>query len=162
MRQTRSTRRIRASRQSVYRALLDPTAVAAWRSPDDMTVTVHRWEPDVGGEFRVSLTYDHATDTGKTAARTDTYHGHFAALTPDRRVVEVVEFETADPGLQGPMTITTTLTDLTAAGGDPVTEIATLFEDLPPAVAPADNELGTAMSLDKLAALIEGPGGGTG
>jgi len=147
---TCTTRQIRASRAAVYRALLDPAAVTAWRSPDDMTVTVHRWQPEVGGRFRVSLTYDHPTDAGKTTAHTDTYHGEFTALTPNRSVVEVVEFETDDPDLRGPMTITTTLT-----GDDPLTEITMLFEGLPPAVSPADNELGTAMSLDKLAALLE-------
>jgi uncharacterized protein YndB with AHSA1/START domain len=51
-------------------------------------------------------------------AHTDTYHGHFVELVPNEQVVEVLEFETADPKLRGEMTITTTLAD--ANGGTDV------------------------------------------
>lgn len=43
----------------------------------------------VGGSFRISLTYDAPTGTGKSTAHTDTYHGHFAKLVPDEQVVAV-------------------------------------------------------------------------
>lgn len=144
------TRHMHASRAAVYRALLDPEAVGRWRVPDGMTATVHELDPRPGGRFRVSLTYDDPAAAGKTAANTDTYHGHFAALVPDEKVVEIVEFETADPALSGQMTVTTTLQD--ADGG---TELSMRFQGLPPGVAPSDNELGTRMALDKLAALVE-------
>ncbi|WP_375481257.1 hypothetical protein [uncultured Mycobacterium sp.] len=49
--------------------------------------------------FRISLIYDTPTRAGKSAAHTDTYHGHFAELVPEQRVVEVFEFETTDPRL---------------------------------------------------------------
>lgn len=49
-------------------------------------------------------------------APTDTHHGSFAKLVPNEQVVEVVEFETTDPGLRGEMTITITLTDYVAVG----------------------------------------------
>jgi hypothetical protein len=58
---------------------------------------VHAFEAREGGEIRVSLTYDEPTGAGKTNAHTDTYHGRFVELVPNKRVVEVVEFETADP-----------------------------------------------------------------
>ena len=67
--------------------------------------------PAKAGAFRVSLTYDAPTGTGKSAAHTDTYHGHFVTLVPNEQVVEVFEFETADPALRGTMTMTTTLTE---------------------------------------------------
>jgi uncharacterized protein YndB with AHSA1/START domain len=86
----------------VYRALLDPQAIAAWRAPDGMTCHVHAFDPREGGRFRVSLTYDGQTDTGKTTADTDTYFGVVAKLVPDRQVVEVIEFETADPAMPIP------------------------------------------------------------
>ena len=146
----RISRRINASRAAVYRALLDARAVAAWRVPDGMTSRVHAFDPREGGFFRVSLTYDGPTGTGKTDARTDTYHGRFVKLVPDREVVESLAFETADPAFAGPMTITTTLAD--ADGG---TDMCMAFEGLPPGVRPADNELGTRMALAKLAALVE-------
>ncbi len=60
----------------------------------------------------MSLTNDAPDAACKTAAHTDTYHGHFARLVPGERVVEVLEFETANPDLAGEMTITTTLTDV--------------------------------------------------
>jgi uncharacterized protein YndB with AHSA1/START domain len=134
----------------VYHALVDPQAVAIWRAPDGMTSVVHEFDAREGGSFRVSLTYDAATEAGKTSAHTDTYRGRFAKLVPDEQVVEVLEFETADPQLRGEMTITTTLAD--ADGG---TDVVVLHEGIPPGVPVSDNELGTRMSLDKLAALLE-------
>src|ERR671919_2715164 len=111
MSSTRISRRINAPRPTVYRALLDPRAVAQWKVPTGMTCQVHEFDPREGGLFRVSLTYDRPTGAGKTTAQTDTYHGRFVELVPDERVVEVVEFETADPALQGKMTITIALAD---------------------------------------------------
>src|SRR5436309_14768568 len=126
---TRVSQHVEAPRPAVYRALLDAEAVAAWRVPAGMTSQVHRFEPWEGGAFRVSLTYDAADPAGKSSEHTDTYHGHFARLVPDEQVVERIEFETADPGLTGTMTMTTTLTD--AGGG---TDILLLHDGVPDAV----------------------------
>jgi uncharacterized protein YndB with AHSA1/START domain len=147
---TRVSRRVNAPRSAVYRALLDADAVARWRVPVGMTSEVHEFDPREGGTFRVSLTYDAPGQAGKSASRTDTYHGHFARLIPDRQVVEVIEFETADPALGRPMTLTTTLTD--ADGG---TEILVVHDGIPASVPPSDNETGTRMALANLAALVE-------
>ena len=87
---TRLTRHIRAPRSRVYRALLDADAVQRWQVPDIMTSQVHAFDAREGGEFRVSLTYDAPTGTGKTTAHTDTYHGRFTRLVPDTEVVQVV------------------------------------------------------------------------
>ena len=84
-----------------------------------MTSDVHEFEAREGGSFRVSLTYDAPDAARKTAAHTDTYHGHFARLVPGEQVVEVLEFETADPDLAGEMTITTTLTTWMGAPRSP-------------------------------------------
>lgn len=148
---TRLSRQMSAPRSAVYRALLDAGAVAAWRVPDGMTSQVHEWAAREGGAFRVSLSYDVPTGTGKTAEHTDTYHGRFAKLVPDRQVVEVIEFESADPELRGEMTVTTTLTD--TDGG---TTVAIVHQGIPDKIPPADNETGTRMALDKLARLVEG------
>ena len=59
-----------------------------------------------GGTFRISLTYDLPTTTGKTDSQTDSFHGTFVRLVPDAEVVQVVEFETDDPAMAGEMTIT--------------------------------------------------------
>jgi uncharacterized protein YndB with AHSA1/START domain len=147
---THIRRHVNAPRAIVYRALLDADAVARWMVPTGMTSYVHAFDPHEGGMFRISLTYDEPTGTGKTTAHTDTYHGRFVKLVPNEQVVEVVEFETADPALQGEMTITFTLTD--ADGG---TEIDAAHDRLPPGVSPTDNETGWRMSLANLAALLE-------
>ena len=147
---TRISRRVNAPRSKIYRALLDPRAVATWMVPTGMTSHVHAFDPREGGTFRISLTYDAPTGAGKTTAHTDTHHGRFIELVPDEKVVEVVEFETADPALQGEMTITISLVD--ANGG---TEIVAVHDRLPPGLSPADNEAGWRSSLAKLAAFVE-------
>jgi uncharacterized protein YndB with AHSA1/START domain len=115
-----------------------------------MSSRVHSFEPWPGGTFRVSLTYDEPTGTGKTTARTDTYHGRFVELVPDEKRVESIEFETNDPALRGGMTSTITLAD--AEGG---TELLAVHDALPPGLSTADNELGWREALAKLAALVE-------
>jgi len=147
---TRISRHLSAPRPKVYRALIDPRAVASWMVPTGMTSHVHSFDPREGGTFRISLTYDAPTGAGKTNAHTDTYHGRFIRLVPDEEVVEVVEFETADPALQGEMTITISLAD--AEGG---TEILAVHDRLPSGLSPADNEAGWRSSLAELAALVE-------
>ena len=149
-RSTRLRRHLRAPRARVYRALVDPHEVAIWMVPTGMRGEVHAFDARVGGAFRISLTYDEPTGTGKSTAHTDTYHGRFVELVPDERVVEVVEFETSDPAMQGEMTITLTLAD--AGGG---TDLVAVHDDLPPGLSPADNEAGWGQSMDKLAALVE-------
>ncbi len=151
MSSTRVSRHVHAPRAAVYRALLDPAAISAWKVPAGMTSHVHAFDAREGGSVRVSLTYEEQTGAGKTTAHTDTYHGRFVKLVPDQQVVEVVEFETTDPALRGEMTITTTLVD--ADGG---TDVLAVHDDVPPGVPPADNEAGWAEALAKLAALVEG------
>lgn len=142
---------IRAPRAKVYQAFIDAKAVASWMVPNGMTSHVHAFDGRVGGAFRISLTYDAPTGTGKTTAQTDTYHGRFVDLVPNERVVQVIEFETDNPGMRGEMTVTITLAD--AEGGG--TDLIAVHEGLPPALSPADNELGWRLSLGKLAALVE-------
>jgi uncharacterized protein YndB with AHSA1/START domain len=144
-------RHIAAPRAEVYRALLDPSAVATWRVPTGMSSEVHELDAREGGSLRVSLSYEDSDRAGKTAAHTDTYHGRFVKLVPDEQVVEELEFETSEEALGGTMKITITLRD--ADGG---TELLAVHEGVPAGVAPADNEAGWSISLAKLAAMLEG------
>jgi uncharacterized protein YndB with AHSA1/START domain len=134
----------------VYRALLDQKAVATWMVPDGMTSQVHEFDGHEGGCFRISLTYDQSSGTGKSSAHTDTFHGRFTHLIPDEEVVETVEFESDDPALQGEMTMTFILND--APGG---TDVHAEHDGLPPGLSPDQNAIGWQMSLSKLAALVE-------
>jgi uncharacterized protein YndB with AHSA1/START domain len=139
---------VNAPRAIVYRALLDARAVATWMVPTGMTSHVHAFEGREDGTFRISLTYEAPTGVGKTAAHTDTFHGRLVKLVPNERVVEVVEFETADPALRGEMTIT-------LADADGGTEVLAVHDGLPRGLPTADNEAGWRSSLAKLAALVE-------
>ena len=115
-----------------------------------MTSHVHEFDAREGGSLRISLTYDAQTGTGKTSAHTDTYHGRFAKLVTNEKVVEVDEFETTDPALRGEMTVTITLAD-----ADDGTDVLLVHEGLPSGASTADNETGSRMALAKLAALVE-------
>jgi uncharacterized protein YndB with AHSA1/START domain len=150
MSSTRISYHINAPRETVYRALLDPCAVVKWKVPDGMTCHVHELEAREGGSIRISLAYDEPTGTGKTTSHTDTYCGRFVKLVPNELIVEVDEFETADPAMRGEMTITIALMD--AAGG---TDLLATHDGLPPGVSVSDNELGWRMALAKLAALVQ-------
>ncbi len=148
---TRLTQHVNAPPTVVYRALLDASAVATWMVPNGMTSHVDEFEGREGGSFRISLTYDTPTGTGKTTDHTDTYHGHFVRLVPNEQVVEVMEFETADPAMRGEMTVTFMLEEAEGSG----TNVLAIHENVPPGVSPADNETGWRMSLEKLARLAE-------
>ncbi|WP_329341819.1 SRPBCC domain-containing protein [Streptomyces sp. NBC_00663] len=148
---TRMSGQVKADRAAVYRMLVDADALAKWRVPDGMSCEVHTFEAREGGAFRISLTYDVATGTGKSGSHTDTYHGRFLRLVPDELVVEEFEFETGDPGLRGTMTMTTTLTEV-----DGGTEVVVLHEGIPDAVPADQNAEGTRMALANLARLVEG------
>ncbi|MGH3912439.1 MAG: SRPBCC family protein [Pseudonocardiaceae bacterium] len=147
---TRVSRHLNAPRASVYRALIDAESVARWKVPTGMTCQVHTFDGRAGGTFRISLTYDAPNQAGKTSAHTDTYQGRFLTLVPNEVVVEVDEFDTADPALRGKMTITITLAD--ADGG---TDLVAVHDGLPPGVSITDNETGWHEALARLATLVE-------
>ena len=148
---TRLREHIPAPRSAVYEALIDPAAVAIWMVPDGMTSRVHQFESREGGRFRISLTYEEPSAVGKTTAHTDTYHGYFAELVPDEKVVQVITFESDDPQMLGEMTVTMTLAD----EGDG-TQLLAEHANVPPGIRPEDNELGWRLALDKLSRLLSG------
>ncbi len=153
-RSTRVSQFIKAPREVVYRALLDPDAVAAWLSPDNMRGHVHTFEPHEGGKFRMSLTYLDQADSprGKTTDDTDTFEGRFVELRPYEKLVEVFVFESQQPEFAGEMRMTWSLAD--ADGG---TEVTVLCEDIPKGIRLEDNEVGSKQSLRKLAGFVERP-----
>jgi len=151
-RSTRVSQVIQAPREVVYRAFLEPDAVASWLSPDNMRGQVDTFEPQEGGKFRMSLTYLDQLDSprGKTSEDTDTFEGRFVELVPNEKIVWVVEFESQQSDFAGEMKITWSLAD--TKGG---TEVTVLFENVPAGISLEDNETGSRQSLRKLAAFIE-------
>jgi len=149
---SRVSRIIKAPREAVYRACLDPDALVAWRAPDNMIGRMFAFDARVGGRYRMSLTYRNAHHrlAGKTSEDTDAFEGRFLELVPNEKIVEVVTFESPDPTFAGEVAITTSLAD--ADGG---TRITMLFEGLPAGISPDDNREGAEQALRKLAALLE-------
>jgi uncharacterized protein YndB with AHSA1/START domain len=148
---TRTSRRIDAPRETLYRAFTDPTALVAWQVPGDMTARVHAFDLRVGGGYRMSLFYP-ASDRlnrGKTAGREDRFTAHFLELTPPSRIVQAITFDSPDPAFAGEMTMTVTLDDRCGA-----TDVTIAFDHLPPGIRPEDNDAGTRSSLDKLARYV--------
>lgn len=145
---TRTSRFIKAPLEAVYAAFMDPAQLVAWLPPAQMTGKIHAFDPRVGGGYRMSLFYpaDERAFRGKTSEKEDRVNVRFVELTPPRRIVEAVTFDTTDPALVGEMTIEITFEE--AVGG---TDVTFLFTNLPPGVRPEDNEAGTRLSLDQLA-----------
>jgi uncharacterized protein YndB with AHSA1/START domain len=145
----RASRVIRASPAVIYRAHLDPDAIAAWRPPEGMKAEIHAFEPREGGVYRMAFVYL-GEGQGKTSEKADVFEGRFVELVPDRKIVEQAMFESEDPAFAGTMTITTTLTP-TPDG----TEVAVAATDVPPGIRPEDHQVGMDSSLANLAAFVE-------
>lgn len=144
------SRLIKAPPEAIYRAMLDPEAIAVWRPPDGMKAQVHVFEPRVGGTFRMSFIYLDRAMSGKTSGNADVFQGEFMDLIPNRRVVERVEFESEDPAFAGAMTVTTKL-DAQPDG----TKVTILCENVPSGISQADHEAGIASTLANLAEFTE-------
>jgi uncharacterized protein YndB with AHSA1/START domain len=72
-----------------------------------MTCAIERFEPRVGGRYRMVLTHQGAAHTpGKSSPHADVVEGEFVELVPDGRVVQRVVFESDDPAFAGAITIT--------------------------------------------------------
>jgi uncharacterized protein YndB with AHSA1/START domain len=149
---TRHSKFIKATPEALYRAFTDPAALAVWLAPGDMTGEVHSFDYRVGGGYQMSLYYPSSETTvrGKTEDREDRYTARFVELTPPRRIVEAITFDSADPAFKGEMSMLVTF-----EAEDGGTIVSILFEDIPPGIRPADNEAGTRSTLEKLARYVE-------
>ena len=147
-----AVRFIAASPAALYRAHLDPQALISWLPPEGMKGRIDRFEPRVGGTYRMVLTYEEPAHSGhgKTTDQSDAVEGRFVELIPDRLIAQAVEFESDDPAFAGEMKITWTFT--AAPGG---TEVAVRCENVPPGISAEDHAAGLASSLDNLAAYCE-------
>jgi uncharacterized protein YndB with AHSA1/START domain len=150
---TSNSRLIRASGDVIYRAFVDPGALAVWLCPGEMTARVHEFDGRVGGGYKMSLFYPASEQAarGKSAESEDRFTARFVEMVPGKKVVEAIRFDSADPAYSQEMTMVVTLED--KAGQ---TEVTIAFENIPPGIRPEDNEAGTRSSLEKLARYVEG------
>jgi uncharacterized protein YndB with AHSA1/START domain len=145
---TRNSRIVKASPERVYEAFIDRDDLLAWLPPGEMTGQLHEFDARVGRGYQMSLFYppDETAFRGKFADREDRVNVRFVELSPPRRIVEAITFDTSDPTFMGEMTMAVTLDEV--PGG---TNVIMLFENIPPGIRPEDNEAGAQMSLDQLA-----------
>lgn len=149
---TRNSKFIKAPPEELYRAFTDPAALAVWLAPGDMTGEIHSFDLRVGEGYRMSLYYPASEEAslGKTSEREDRFTARFVELTPPKRIVQAITFDSADAAFSGEMTMVVTLE--AGVGG---TTVSILFEDIPPGIRPEDNEAGTRSTLEKLARYVE-------
>ena len=149
---TRNSKFIKATPEALYRALTDPAALAVWLAPGDMTGEVHRFDHRVGGGYEMSLYYPASETTlrGKTEDREDRFTARFVELTPPRRIVEAITFDSVDPAFSGEMIMVVTF-----EAEDGGTTVSIFFKDIPSGIRPEDNEAGTRATLEKLARYVE-------
>ena len=146
------SRLIKAPPHAIYRAFLEPAAVAAWRPPKGMSAKVFAFEPRAGGGYRMAFVYDDGgkANPGKSSEDADVFEARFAELVPDARIVEVVRFQSDDPDFAGEMTLTTTLHAIPQG-----TEVTVLAENVPRGITAEDHAVGIASSLASLARYVE-------
>jgi uncharacterized protein YndB with AHSA1/START domain len=132
---------LRASPERVYRAFLDPDAMAKWLPPYGFTCKVHQMDARVGGAFRMSFT-NFATGHGHA------FGGEYRELEPSRRIRYTDKFD--DPNLPGEMLTTVTLKEVSCG-----TELSVVQEGVPDAIPLEMCYLGWQESLAQLAKLVE-------
>ena len=149
---TQNSKFIKATPEALYRAFTDPAALAVWFAPGDMTGEVHHFAGRVGGGYQMSLYYPSSDNTsrGKTSEREDRYTARFVELTPPRRIVEAITFDSVNPAFSGEMSM-----EVTFEAEEDGTTVSILFKDIPPGIRPEDNEAGTQQTLEKLARYVE-------
>ena len=132
---------LRAPPERVYRAFLDPDAMAKWLPPHGFTGKVHALDARIGGQHRMSFT---SFATGHVHA----FGGTYVELVPHERIRYTDRFD--DPNLSGEMQVTISLKPVSCG-----TELSVIQEGVP-AVIPAEMcYLGWQESLALLALLVE-------
>ena len=125
----------------VYRAFLEPDAIAQWLPPNGFLCTVHELEPRVGGAHRMS--FRNFTTGGSHA-----FGGKYLELVPDERLRYTDRFD--DPNLPGELQVTVTLKKVQVG-----TELNIVQEGIPDAIPVEACYLGWQHSLANLAKLVE-------
>jgi len=132
---------LRAPAAKIYRAFLEPDALARWLPPYGFTASVHHLEAKVGGTYRMSFR-NFGTGQGHS------FGGQYEELVPNERIRYTDHFD--DPNLEGEMRATITLQKVSCG-----TELSIVQEGLPAAIPVEMCYLGWQESLQQLAHLVE-------
>lgn len=132
---------LRTAPERVYRAFLEPDAIAKWLPPYGFTCEVHHMDVREGGAFKMSF-----RNFGADASHA--FGGEYLELTPFEKIRYTDCFDA--PELPGQMYVTVTLREVSCG-----TELAIVQEGIPEAIPTEMCYLGWQESLMQLAALVE-------
>jgi len=132
---------LRAPPERVYRAFVDPDAMAKWLPPNGFTGRVHHIDAKVGGSYKMSF-------SNFSTGRSHAFGGEYLELVPNERLRYTDKFD--DPNLPGQMTTTVTLAKVSCG-----TELNVVQEGIPDAIPTEACYLGWQESLALLAKLVE-------
>ncbi|RYF50821.1 MAG: polyketide cyclase [Comamonadaceae bacterium] len=132
---------LRAPPERVYRAFIDPDAMAKWLPPHGFTGRVLSMDARVGGSYRMQFTHF-------SSGHTHAFGGEYVDLVPGERIVHTDRFD--DPNLPGEMRTTITFKAVLVG-----TELAVEQAGIPAVIPTEMCYLGWQESLQLLAQLIE-------
>jgi uncharacterized protein YndB with AHSA1/START domain len=132
---------LKATPDRVYRAFLDPDALAKWLPPHGFTGKVHHADARVGGSYKMSF-------TNFSSGKSHSFGGEYLELVPGEKIRWTDRFD--DPNLPGEMTNSVTLKKVSVG-----TELQIVQEGIPDAIPAEACVLGWQESLTLLAQLVE-------
>ncbi|MFI5032934.1 MAG: SRPBCC family protein [Reyranellales bacterium] len=127
--------------EKLYRAFLEPDALAKWLPPNGFACTVHHLEARVGGTHKASF-------RNFTTGKGESFGGRYLELVPNERLRYTDSFD--DPNLPGEMTVTVSLKKVVVG-----TELTITQEGIPDPIPVEACYLGWQQSLENLAKLVE-------
>jgi uncharacterized protein YndB with AHSA1/START domain len=131
----------RTAPEKIYKAFLDPDAMAKWLPPNGFTGKVHHLDAKVGGTYEMSF-------TNFTTGKSHSFGGKFVELVPCERIRHTDKFD--DPNLTSEMQTTITLKKVSCG-----TELSVVQEGIPDVIPTEGCYLGWQESLVLLAKLVE-------
>ena len=132
---------LRAPPDRVYRAFLDPDAMAKWLPPHGFTGRVHHLEARVGGTYWMSF-------SNFSTGQSHSFGGEYLELVPGEPIRHTDTFD--DAGLPGTMVTTITFRKVSCG-----TEVQAVQEGIPEPIPVEACYLGWQESLVLLAQLVE-------
>src|SRR5438105_14788846 len=132
---------LRATPERVYRAFLDPDAMAKWLPPNGFTGKVHHLEAKVGGSYKMSF-------TNFTTGQSHSFGGRYLELVPNELIRHTDQFD--GPNLPGEMQVTIRLKAVSVG-----TELNIVQEGVPDLIPAEGCYLGWQDSLALLTLLVE-------